>query len=123
MFESDVCFRLDSMKPALIAAFHTSGALEGSKPAGKQISAMNLQNLIDQLRSERDTLNRVIREIEGLCGSPQRPVLNDGPAKRRGRKSMGPDERLAVSARMKSYWAGRNAGAPSQTKATVFQED
>jgi len=68
---------------------------------------MNVQKLIRQLSAEKEALERAILELETLvagAGAVNRPV--PGP-KRRGRKSMGVDERREVSARMKAYWAGR----------------
>jgi hypothetical protein len=38
-------------------------------------------------------------------------ALGSAPEKRRGRRGMGEEERVEVSARMKRYWAGRRAGA------------
>jgi hypothetical protein len=45
------------------------------------------------------------------------------PKGKRGRKSMGPEERAAVSERMKRYWCARRDGAgkaePAQQSATA----
>lgn len=63
---------------------------------------MNLTPTIATLRAELDAVIRVIAQLEQLRDKPPR-------GKRRGRKSMGPDERREVSERMKKYWAGRRA--------------
>ena len=62
-----------------------------------------------------DTLRDLRRELELICTSiaaMERLSLElsgQVTAKRptRGRKSMGHEERVAVSKRMKAYWAGR----------------
>ena len=69
---------------------------------------MDLDPAIRYLRAEVDKLDRVIASLEKLLTEPG-PTL-DAP-KRRGRKSMGAEERLEVSARMKRYWAKRRRGA------------
>jgi hypothetical protein len=62
---------------------------------------------IDELRREKQRLDRVIASLEEL----KAPVASaDAPVRsRRGRKSMSPEERREVSARMKRYWASRLA--------------
>ena len=60
---------------------------------------------IEELRREKQRLERVIASLEELKGpaaGTAAPVRS-----RRGRKSMSPEERREVSARMKKYWAGR----------------
>ena len=68
---------------------------------------MDLYRTIQDLYEEKDKLERVISSLEEL----QRTASVDGvalpPPKRRGRKSMAPDERLEVSERMKRYWDAR----------------
>ena len=69
---------------------------------------MDLDPAIRYLRAEVEKLNRAIAELEKLVSEPEFPI--DAPAKR-GRKSMGTQERLEVSARMKRYWAKRRRGS------------
>lgn len=69
---------------------------------------MDLYKAIQDLYAEKEKLERVIASLEELQraaggGIPPAP----GSGKRRGRKSMGPDERQEVSDRMKRYWARR----------------
>lgn len=61
--------------------------------------------VIKALRAQAEAIDRAIARLESL-NSP------DGaqPAKRRGRKFMGPDERKQVAERMKRYWAARRKG-------------
>ncbi|MFB3829759.1 MAG: hypothetical protein ACE15B_23515 [Bryobacteraceae bacterium] len=67
---------------------------------------MDLYKTIRQLYEERERLDRVIASLEELqsTGIDLNAPL---PVKRRGRKSMNPDERREVSERMKRYWANR----------------
>jgi len=68
---------------------------------------MDLSKTIEELRREKETLERVIASLEELnapVAGAATPVRS-----RRGRKSMSPEERRKVSARMKNYWAGRLA--------------
>ena len=58
---------------------------------------MDTGQMLRELRAERNRLAHVIEELE---------ALNRGPH-RRGRKSMGAEERLLVAARMRKYWANR----------------
>lgn len=73
---------------------------------------MNYDQLIRDLRAEREKLDRIIASLEELQG-------NAGAfqsRKRRGRKFMGSVERQQVSERMKKYWAARKrAGAAKVT--------
>ena len=70
---------------------------------------LNLDPAIRFLRAEVDKLDRVIASLEKLVSDPVSSVAE--PLKRRGRKSMGPEERAQVSLRMKKYWAKRRRGA------------
>ena len=67
---------------------------------------MDLYKIIQNLYAEKERLEGVIASLEALAGShaTEIPKLRRG---KRGRKSMGPNERLEVSARMKNYWASR----------------
>lgn len=74
---------------------------------------MDLNHTIRMLREEVAKIDAAIANLEILDreivslepGNPTRAGLPTG--KRRGRKSMGPEERAEVSARMKRYWAKR----------------
>lgn len=68
---------------------------------------MDLQKAITDLYEEKE-------RIDGVIASLELYIRNNGPStakRKRGRKSMGPEERQVVSARMRSYWAGRRAEA------------
>lgn len=68
---------------------------------------MDLQKAIRELYEEKERIDGVIASLEQylrLNGPGQ-------PKRRRGRKSMGPEERKEVSARMRSYWASRRTTA------------
>ena len=66
---------------------------------------MDLFDAIQKLYAEKESLVRAITALESL---QQEAVSGEGrPRSRRGRKSMGSDERQEVSLRMKKYWAGR----------------
>lgn len=67
---------------------------------------MDFDALLRALRAERSRIDRVIAHLEELEESSP-PTRS-----RRGRKSMGPEERQAVSERMKRYWAARMHGRP-----------
>jgi len=67
---------------------------------------MDLQKTIQELQFQKQRLEHTIAELEQLQNG-------DGggrvavQAKRRGRRSMGPEERQDVSRRMKHYWEAR----------------
>jgi hypothetical protein len=65
---------------------------------------MDLNQMLHELRAERDKLSAVIVELEELASSDNGVTV---PRSRRGRKSMGEAERRVVSERMKNYWASR----------------
>jgi hypothetical protein len=75
---------------------------------------MDLYKAIQDLYAEKEKLERVIASLEELQRTagelPEVPRL----AKRRGRKSMNPQERQEVSARMKRYWESRRKGGMSE---------
>jgi hypothetical protein len=69
---------------------------------------MDLNKLIQDLNAEKEKLERVIASLEELqrsAGLGIPPAPDSGS--RRGRKSMGPEERQEVSKRMKKYWGSR----------------
>jgi hypothetical protein len=71
---------------------------------------MELARIIRRLRQERDRLNEVLTALRDLKLKQEAQAAMPPPKReRRGRKSMGADERAEVSQRMKQYWAGRRA--------------
>jgi hypothetical protein len=68
---------------------------------------MDFTKTIEELRREKQRLDRVIASLE----EPKAPLAETPtPLRpRRVRKSMSPEERWEVSARMKRYWANRLA--------------
>ena len=74
---------------------------------------MDLDVLITELKSERQALDSLIASVERLADQRERRkrlTLRDSAApRRRGRHSMGAEERRAVAARMRTYWQKRKA--------------
>jgi hypothetical protein len=68
---------------------------------------MDLKKTIQDFYAEKEKLERVIASLEELQRAAEANPALPGRNKRRGRKSMGAQERLEVSERMKKYWAGR----------------
>jgi hypothetical protein len=66
-----------------------------------------MRALIERLRAEKAIVERAIVAIERLGGCEEDP--SEGP-RRRGRKSMGAEERRKVGERMRRYWAKRKKG-------------
>ena len=68
---------------------------------------MDLHWMIRELRTEIERLDETIMVLEALSARSREEL----PASRgtRGRKSMPPEERAAVSRRMKEYWRKRKA--------------
>jgi hypothetical protein len=64
---------------------------------------MDVDKQIRELNAEIERIKAAIGCLEKLRGSSGASVTTS----RRGRKSMGAEERLEVSERMKKYWAGR----------------
>jgi len=65
---------------------------------------MDLQETIRQLVLDKERLDRAIAQLEELQyihGADEGTLVK----KRRGRKSMSPQERREVSERMRKYWA------------------
>jgi hypothetical protein len=71
---------------------------------------MDLYKAIQDLYTEKEKLERVIASLEELQRGASSLPAAPKPTKRRGRKSMSPEERLEVSERMKKYWEGRRQG-------------
>jgi len=66
---------------------------------------MDVYKALRDLYEEKKRLDALIASLE----KKERAFS----ARRRGRRSMGPDERKAVSARMAAYWAAKRAGGNS----------
>ncbi|MGA7234915.1 MAG: hypothetical protein WBY44_04515 [Bryobacteraceae bacterium] len=82
-------------------------------------TAMDLYKAIQDLYAEKEKLERVIASLEDLQraaggGVPPAP----GSGKRRGRKSMGAEERQEVSDRMKKYWASRRKPGEEESESS-----
>jgi len=72
---------------------------------------MDVYKTLRDLYEEKKRLDALIASLEKKGGAAS--------AHRRGRRSMGPDERRAVSARMAAYWAARRAnGSENGNRAT-----
>ena len=70
---------------------------------------IDLNQILRDLYEEKERIAKVIASLEAL----DRSGSGDGAASqpsRRGRKSMGPEERREVSERMRKYWAARRTG-------------
>jgi hypothetical protein len=77
---------------------------------------MDLKKTILDLYAEKEKLERVIASLEELQRAAEANPALPGASRRRGRKSMGAQERRDVSQRMKKYWADRRG--ESKKKAT-----
>lgn len=80
---------------------------------------MDFLETIQQLRIEKEKIERVIAELEQLESGDGHDFTKPDVTrpKRRGRKSMGLEERKQVAARMKRYWANRRRLAVSERAA------
>lgn len=78
---------------------------------------MDLYKAIQDLYSEKEKLERVIASLEELQRTAGDLPEVPRTLKRRGRKSMNPEERQEVSERMKRYWESRRQkGAAKPTE-------
>lgn len=71
---------------------------------------MDVFRAIQELYEEKKRLDEVIARLEGLIAARKgaaQAMNGSHSEKRRGRKSMSPEERTEVSKRMKEYWAER----------------
>ncbi len=71
---------------------------------------MDLYQAIRALHEEKKRLDRLIAVLEELEQSANH-IQTRTSKKRRGRKSMSPEERRQVSERMKRYWSQRKQQA------------
>ncbi|HEU0119109.1 MAG TPA: hypothetical protein VFQ91_01205 [Bryobacteraceae bacterium] len=73
---------------------------------------MDLQKAIRELYEEKE-------RIEGVIASLEQYLRTNGAVvaakRKRGRKSMSPEERQEVSARMRNYWASRRDSSPDSS--------
>jgi hypothetical protein len=67
---------------------------------------VDLYAFIRELYAEKEELDRAIAALEGM--QTDLAVVAHAESKKRGRKSMRPEERREVSERMKKYWAKRH---------------
>jgi hypothetical protein len=78
---------------------------------------MDVNKALRELHEEKRRLDLTIAALEA------RLKTSHAPARRRGRKSMSPEERLEVSRRMLKYWEARRASAatlePEQPRAAA----
>jgi hypothetical protein len=71
------------------------------------VRAVNVEKLIRDLNTQKEKLVQAIALLEELAVYRQGASPYVERTERRGRKSMGADERHEVSQRMKKYWATR----------------
>jgi len=67
---------------------------------------MDVNKTLHELYHEKKRLDRAIAHLEARLATLSRTARSS-----RGRKSMGPQERLEVSQRMSAYWAKRRAAS------------
>jgi len=84
---------------------------------------VNVAELIRELHSQKDKLVRAIALLEELAADRQGIKHYSGRTERRGRKSMGPDERREVSQRMKKYWAARRKQLAKRHESGMPKEE
>ena len=82
---------------------------------------MDLYKAIRELVEEKKRIDRIIASLEamlarGKVGTQGKGIVKD-PPKRRGRKSMSPEERREVSERMARFWAEKRAQKSGQHNA------
>jgi hypothetical protein len=74
---------------------------------------MDLDRTIRELSRQQETIERVVASLKGQKETIERVIASlrelkgNAVSSRRGRKSMPPEERRVVAARMKAYWAAR----------------
>jgi hypothetical protein len=81
---------------------------------------VDLYKAIRELVEERKRIDRIIASLEAMLAKGNIPGQGKdsvSPAKRRGRKSMGEDERKQVSERMSRYWAAKRAEKEDRTSS------
>ncbi len=85
--------------------------------------SQTLQNALDDLRAERDRLDRAIEQIEGLIEGGSRAPRASASGSRRS-ASWSPAARRAAANRMRRYWATRKKGGAQKRgkKAAVTRK-
>jgi hypothetical protein len=73
---------------------------------------MDVEKLTQELNAEIERIKAAVACLEKLRGSSGASATEE----RRGRKSMGAEERLEVSERMRKYWANRRRPPRSSSK-------
>lgn len=76
---------------------------------------MDLQKAIRELYEEKERIEGVIASLEQYLRTNGAVVVTK---RKRGRKSMSPEERREVSARMRNYWASRRDSPPNRSTTT-----
>ena len=79
---------------------------------------MDLFKALQDLYAEKEKLERAIASLEELQRVGSALAESEKTKKRRGRKSMGADERLEVSKRMRKYWASRRKQRAESGRST-----
>lgn len=80
---------------------------------------MDLYRALQDLYAEKEKLERAIESLEQLQrAKPGAPPVQ-ASTKRRGRKSMSPEERAEVSERMKRYWAAQRIAKREQKQSAA----
>ncbi len=81
---------------------------------------MELSQTIKDLCEEKKHLDKVIAALEAIDRADSAETATGAPSRglrRRGRKSMGGEERQQVAERMRAYWAGRRNPQGNGTEA------
>lgn len=68
---------------------------------------MDISKALRELHEERQRIDRAIKRLEARLAQFQPRAAK----KRRGRKGMGPEERVRVSERMRAWWAKKRGKA------------
>ena len=70
---------------------------------------LDIYRAIRELEQEKKRLDGVISSLEAFIEAESGEAASEQkqPQQRRGRKDMTPEERLAVSERMRKYWEAR----------------
>lgn len=75
---------------------------------------MDIAAVLQELYLQKERLEKAIAALEDLQATPTSVGVLGG--KRRGRKSMGAEERQEVSRRMTKYWASRRKQSQIEKK-------
>ena len=73
---------------------------------------MDVYGALRELNQEKRKLDSAITALEASLRAATK-----GPAKRRGRKSMGTEERVLVAERMRKYWEAKRMAASQAASA------